>query len=273
MPKEPAPTVFQCGVPKSGNFWLYSAIQRLLLAAGREPGSFIQNQPIYQEAQSWTLSFPEQASIDVLDVRPKGYFARISSRFEQEITDLDAYLAQATHVWSHSRYRGELSDDLFSRVDCVIYIVRDPRDVLLSMTDFVFTPYMRRHFPNAHSDRASYLAERIETFPQQWAGHVNGYLDADPALGIRVLSYEAMKRDLGVALSQIAGWLSLDTLTRADISELAHALSFDAMRGSRPGHINRGQAERWRMGLSADQNAKIVDAAGDVLMRMGYAAE
>lgn len=267
------PVIFQCGVAKSGNFWLYTAIQKLLDAAGAEQRSFIQNQPIYREARAWTLSFPEQASIDVLDITPRAYFTRISSRFEQEITDLDAYLGQATHVWSHSPYRAGLSDAVFGRVNCVIYIVRDPRDALLSMADFVFTPYMRQHFPTAHDDRDAYLAERIDIFPKQWAGHVKGYLEADPALGIHILTYEEMKRDLKASLVRLAGWMGLDRLAEADLDRLTLELGFDAMRGTRPGHVNQGRAERWRTGLTAGQNARITEAAGAVMTQMGYALD
>jgi hypothetical protein len=267
------PVIFQCGVAKSGNFWLYTAIQKLLAAAGAEQSSFIQNQPIYRQAREWTLSFPEQATIDVLDITPQAYVTRISSRFEQAITDLDAYLAQATHIWSHSPYRAGLSDAVFRRVDSVIYIVRDPRDALLSMADFVFTPYMRQHFPTAHEDRGAYLAERIEIFPKQWAGHVKGYIDADPDLGIHILTYEAMKRDLKASLRDLAGWMGLAPLADADLDRLAASLSFDAMRGSRPGHVNQGRAERWRTGLTAEQNARIVEAAGVVMTQMGYALD
>lgn len=267
------PVIFQCGVAKSGNFWLYTAIQKLLDAAGVEQRSFIQNQPIYQQAKDWTLSFPEQASIDVLDITPQAYVTRISSRFEQEITDLDAYLAEATHVWSHSPYRAGLSDAVFKRVNCVIYIVRDPRDALLSMADFVFTPYMRQHFPTAHDDRDAYLAERIGIFPKQWAGHVKGYLEADPALGVHILTYEEMKRDLRGALLGLAGWMGLADIPRDEFDRLATSLSFEAMRGSRPGHINRGKAERWRTELTPEMNARIIEAAGPMMTQMGYALD
>lgn len=269
----PAPVIFQCGIAKSGNFWLYAAIQKLLAAAGADQRSFIQQQPIYQQAKDWALSFPEQASIDVLDITPQGYVTRISSRFEQGIGDLDAYLAEATHVWSHSAYRAGLSDAVFQRVNCMIYIVRDPRDVLLSMADFVFTPYMRQHFPTAHDDRDAFLAERIESFPAQWAGHVKGYLEASPMLGIHILTYEEMRRDLTASLGRLAGWMGLTTLTEADLEALAVSLSFDAMRGSRPGHVNQGRAERWRSGLTAEQNASVIAAAGGVMSKMGYALD
>lgn len=268
-----SPVVLQCGVAKSGNFWLYSAIQKLLAADERVQSSFIRQHPIFAEAKNWQLSFPEQASIDVLDITPTGYVTRISSRFEEAITNPADYMAQASHIWSHSPYRGALSDAVLRHADCIIYIVRDPRDVLLSMTDFVFTPYMRENFPTEHEDPAAYLADRITVFPEHWANHVRGYLEAEPGLGIHIVTYEEMRANLPRSLRRIARWLGISSQTPGDIRSLSVQLGFKAMRDRRPGHVNQGKSERWRTSLTEAQNAQVIASAGSLMRRFGYSVD
>ncbi|NJM16702.1 MAG: sulfotransferase domain-containing protein, partial [Bacteroidales bacterium] len=37
---------------------------------------------------------------------------------------------------------------VFPKFDKIVYIVRDPRDVALSMARFQFTPYMQTYYPH-----------------------------------------------------------------------------------------------------------------------------
>ncbi len=133
--------ILQNGYPKSGNYWLYKIIDNIYKQASIEKYSFIKNHPIYDIAKHWELSYPQQVDIDMIDVLYVGTFFRISSVFRRKIADFSQYVNQTSHVWSHSNYC-EKSAGVFNHFDKVIYIIRDPRDVLISSANFAFTPYM-----------------------------------------------------------------------------------------------------------------------------------
>lgn len=263
--------VLQNGMAKSGNYWLYSCIQALLAEAGVPMRSYIQNHKIYDDAKTWTLSFPEQASIDVIDVTSKGYFTQISSRFSEVIPDLDAYFGQVRHLWSHALYRGALSDAVYERCKAVFYIVRDPRDALLSQADFMFSDYGRTYLKPSAPDRETFISERLQSYPGHWRTHVGAHLDASASLPITFVLYEDMKTDLPGELGRMAVAMDLPPVTRARCEEIAEGLGFSAMKArSDSAHLNKGRSGRWRDVLTLDQQEWFHTAAGDVMERLGY---
>ena len=261
--------VLQIGVAKSGNFWLYKVLAGLLNAAGVPDRSFIKSHPIWDEAQHWRLSFPEQASIDVIDVTPHGYVTRISSRFEEAISDLDTFLVRSRHAWSHAPFRPGLSEPLLERTAPAIYIVRDPRDVLVSQADFAFTEYMRAHFPNPHVDADAYLSARCDEFPIHWRSHVASYVEAAQRGLAYFVFYEKLLADLPGEMRTLAQALELDVDDNA-IETLADALSFSSLRKGREGHVNKGVMGRWRKRLTTEENDLFLGQSGDLIRLLGY---
>jgi hypothetical protein len=63
--------LLQSGLPKSGNLWLHKILQESLRLGGIPRRSYIQTQPIYQEALTWP-GFSEQAGIDFIEIEPQG---------------------------------------------------------------------------------------------------------------------------------------------------------------------------------------------------------
>ncbi|MEE2525870.1 sulfotransferase domain-containing protein [Hyphobacterium sp. HN65] len=265
--------ILQNGMAKSGNYWLYNCLQTLMAEAGVPMRSYIQNHVIYKEARTWSLSFAEQASIDVMDITPEGYFTRISSKFSEEIIDLDAHFERVRHLWSHSPYRGAMSDAVYERCRAVFYIVRDPRDALLSQADFMFSEYGRTHLKATAADRDSFIEERTRAYPVHWAKHVGAHLGAQTRLPVTIIQYEAMKADLPGQLSRLASAMGLNDVTPARAEGLAAELGFNAMKArSNSAHLNKGRTGRWRSELTGEQQARFVEAAGELMTKLGYAA-
>ncbi len=94
--------LLQIGPPKCGNYWLYNILQQIYRLKGIPYRSFISNHPVYREAKNWDFSHSLQAGIDLIDIESGKCFYRISSIFRTPIHDLDEYLAQTNHVWTHS---------------------------------------------------------------------------------------------------------------------------------------------------------------------------
>lgn len=263
--------ILQNGMAKSGNYWLYRCLQALLADAGVPMRSYIQNHAVYSQAKTWSLSFPEQASIDVMDVTPDGYFTRISSKFSEEITDLDAYFGQVRHLWSHSPYREAKSDAVYARCKAVFYVYRDPRDALLSQADFMFSDYGKAYLNAGAGDRQSFLADRASSYPVHWRNHVEGHLAAADRHPICFMRYESMKADLTGELARMAAAMGLETPGAERLSKIAAGLGFDAMKArSDTGHLNKGRSGRWREALTPEQAGSFTRLAGGTMEKLGY---
>jgi aryl sulfotransferase len=260
--------VLQAGVPKSGNLWLYQMLERVWAEAGLARRRFITGHPIYQEAKSWQLSYPEQASVDVLDFERGRAFCRISSRFREEVSDLAGYCAQASHVWTHSTITDADLPQL-GRFDRIVYILRDPRDVAISMARFAFTPYMRAHYPHRSRSPETYLQRHLTRLTKYWVRHVGSWLRQRGRLALCFVCYERLLADFERELDRLLAFLDLE-LDAAARHRVQAAVSFSAMRASRPNHLRAGQSGGWRADLGRVQIAEVAEIAAPMLRLLGY---
>ncbi len=260
--------VLQAGVPKSGNLWLYQILESAWAEAGLERRRFITGHRVYEEAKGWPLSYPEQASVDVLDFERGRAFCRISSRFREEVGDVPGYCARASHVWTHSAITGADLPQL-GRFDRIVYILRDPRDVAISMARFAFTPYMVEHYPHRSRSPEEYLERHLTKLAKYWVQHVASWLRQRGHLVLRFVCYERLLADLPGELDGLLGFLQLE-LDAAARQRVQAAVAFEAMRATRPNHLRAGRSGGWRETLSAAQAAEVAAVAAPMLELLGY---
>lgn len=260
--------LLQSGVAKSGNYWLYTILQSLLRRTGQPTHTYIESQPIYAIARTWELSFPEQASIDTIDISDTGVFYRISSAFRWPVVDLDAYLARTTHVWTHSNIT-DRTDTVFGKFDKIVYIVRDPRDVALSTSRFLFTPYMRKFYPHMHATPDDYLQVSLAKQVRHWREHVAGHLAAAQRRNIYIVFYERLLADLKAELAALCRYLEIEPAD-ALLDAVQQDVSFEAMQGTSPGHVRKGTSRQWVDQMAASQKAAAVRQAGPLLELLHY---
>jgi aryl sulfotransferase len=260
--------VLQVGLAKSGNYWVYSILKQCLQQAGLPHTSFIQQQPIHGIAQSWDLSYEEQADIDVLDITNSGCFYCISSIFRHPVTDLDAYLQDTTHVWTHSRFC-DACREVFSKFDKVVHIIRDPRDAALSHARFMLTPYMKTYYPNDIESKQEYLETRLESKLRRWVEHVAPYLARADELDMHVVFYERFLLNFASELDRLLEYLdlSLDTEDRRAVEE---AVTFQSMKEKDPEHVQKGKAAKWRDQMSDEQKQRSRKITGPLLEKLDY---
>jgi aryl sulfotransferase len=260
--------VLQAGVPKSGNLWLYQILESVWAEAGLERRRFITGHPIYQKARTWPLSYPEQASVDVLDFERGRTFCRISSRFREEVEDLAGYCARASHVWTHAAITGADLPQL-GGFDRIVYILRDPRDVAISMARFAFTPYMQHHYPHRSRSPEDYLQRHLTKLAKYWVQHVGSWLRHRGNLPLAFVCYERLLADLPGELEHLLAFLGVE-LDAAARQRVQAAVSFDAMRTTRPNHLHAGRSGGWRETLSPAQIAKLGAVAAPMLRLFDY---
>lgn len=233
--------------------------------------SFIRQQAIYPLAKEWDLSYPEQADIDMLDVGPEYFFYRISSVFRMPIDSLEEYVSQTSHIWTHSDF-SPLCYPLFSQVDKVVYIIRDPRDRALSETRFAFTPYMLKYYPHGQSAQEAYLKNYFDQIINHWVWHVGNYLLQRSEVSIHFVFYERLLHDFHAELQRLLNYLEIPLDERAT-EKIASAVHFSSLKPEHSNHLRKGKSDRWKKQFSEEQKVKAQQLAGPLMSLLNYPLE
>ena len=260
--------ILQSGSPKCGNFWLYKIIQQVLKRSGGDTGSFIEQHPVYPLAQTWDLNFPEQCRIDVLEITDLQCRYRISSVFNMPIDDIEAYIAQTNHVWTHSPVC-QRSEEVFRLFDKKIYIIRDPRDRALSAAKYYCSDYMQKYFPQPETDPDQFLKKNFARLMQEWVWHVWDHLRLSQSHHIHVAFYEGFNTNFQQELTRLLDYLDVE-LPDIQKAELKHSTSFESLKEANPKHVKKGKSGHWVEKLTEKQieEAKII--AGPLIEYLGY---
>ncbi len=267
-----AGTVLEAGVPRSGNSWVYRILTSLYRAAGVPWRSYVENHPIHSEAKQWPLSLAGQADINMVSITPGGCQLGISYAFAEPITDFADFVRSCLVVWTHSPYDRRAAS-MFARFARVVYVIRDPRDVLVSMAHFRHTEYSRRFHPHAatRTPRA-YIDQNADDLAWFWVRHVISYLAVQSSLGVHVVFYERLGADTLGEVSALARALGLE-LGDSEVAAAAWAADFTAMRAESPQHLRSGRSGQWREELTAAQAQRVEELAGPLLGLLGYAGD
>lgn len=260
--------ILQSGKAKSGNFWLYTIIKEAMLEHGVPHTSYINQQPIYEKARSWNLSVEEQADIDVLQIEPEGCYYAISNRFQQKITNMDEYISIASHVWTHSMWIKEQAD-VFKKFNRIVYIVRDPRDVAISMARFAFKPYALQRHTHNELDPTSYLSNRLYGSMLSWVRHVGDYLLHSQTHNIHFVFYERLLHDYDNEAHRLFDYLGLN-LSTIQFNAVKQRVTHLEMQKINPNHVLKGQSCQWVEILSPSQNQRVLRIAGQLLEMLNY---
>jgi len=173
-------------------------------------------------------------------------------------------------------------------IDGAIHIVRDPRDIAVSYAGQLGVPPDRTIEVMADpgwfvAGQRSRLSEQLPQLISTWSAHVSSWLDA-PDFNVCTVRYEDLLADTPAKLTEIAGFLGLDTnaeaVTRAvDNARFENLQRQEAAAGFRekpdwmPRFFRRGQAGGWRDSLTPGQAARIERDHGETMMRLGYLPE
>jgi len=262
-------TILQAGVPKSGNYWLYSIIKNIQQQAGTEHRSYIQQHPIQEQAKNWQLSFAGQSSMDFLTVEGGQCYCRLSGVFREEIADIDDYIARCSQVWTHSDLN-PLAQSILPKFNKIIYIIRDPRDVAISYSKFAFTEHkLKNGSPHYEQSPETYLENRIEEMTRQWVQHVGSYLKYRTELNVYPIFYERLLNSFDSELEKLLAYLEIELSPEA-IATIKHNVAFKTMKQQSPKHLRKGSSGQWQEKLSDRQKQKVEQVAAPMLDLLGY---
>ncbi|WPP52627.1 sulfotransferase domain-containing protein [Catalinimonas niigatensis] len=260
--------ILQAGVAKSGNYWLYTLLQCIIKEANIKNKSYIKTEPIYPIAKNWNLSTKNQVDENVMDITNTGCFYRISSIYRRKIINVEDYVNQNTLVWTHSPFCSE-SKTVFPVFDKRVYIIRDVRDVMISMSKFMFTPYMQTHYPTEFDSADKFLENNVIRQAKSWANHVTSYLKYKDHYDVHIIFYERLLKEFDEELKKLLDYLNIN-LSQQQMNSISQEVSFDQMSKQNPSHVRKGGLYGWKKHLSSSQNISILNCIKPVLCALNY---
>jgi hypothetical protein len=167
----------------------------------------------------------------------------------------------------------------------VVHIVRDPRDVAVSLASHTGASLDLTIVRMADEDcvsgrHSSRLTTLLPQFVSSWTKHTMSWLDA-PEFVRMTIRYESLLTDTTGLLEAVAQFLELDA-PGAAIERSVKAARFEQLRNQEDSHgfrerpmgmerfFRRGIAGGWRDSLSEQQGLRIAKDHGRLMRQLGY---
>lgn len=269
--------IWLASYPKSGNTWLRNFLHHLMI----NPSQPLKPNQLHQ----FTLGGDHRAWYDKAHGGPtlmlsEAELATLRPRAQALMTGASP---DSVFVKTHSRVGDQGGTPLISP-ECsagAIYVVRDPRDVVLSGADHyglsIDDMITRMADPEA---KLGGNADNVISYLSSWSVHVDSWTGR-PTPQLLTLRYEDMEAKPLGTFGSIAKFLGLkvprDRLERAiRFSSFKVSQRLEAEHGfrERSNHAQRffrvGKSGQWRGQLSPEQIARLETDHGPVMRRFGY---
>jgi len=152
----------------------------------------------------------------------------------------------------------------------LIYIIRDPRDILVSLSNYAFTPYRLKYFPHNEKNPETYIKNRLGNCAFDWLNHVCHYLKHGKQLSIYFVFYERLLSNFNIELKRMLNHLGV-SLSEKAIEEIKREVSFETMKKQNKDHLRKGTYGQWVDVLTDAQVKQISELTGPLLKFLGYA--
>lgn len=245
--------IFLVTYPKSGTNWVGFFLACALLSKNKE-----------REEQNLTL------------VTYRNYVQNVNYEYRKDKT-IDSSISST----SPRIFTVHATQD--PRLKRVIYLVRDPRDVLAS---YYF--YQKRNNPSLKTSMKEFIEKSVirkEIWPCDWAEHVADWLNNASSHDLLFLRYEDLKLNPELWFSKILQFCNIE-LDAAQLSEAIENSSFENMsrlessygmkgqsNNSEIKFMRKGRAGGWREDLDLDSVRLIQQEYGSLMRKLGYQIE
>ncbi|MBK1696898.1 sulfotransferase domain-containing protein [Rhodovibrio salinarum] len=267
--------------PKSGNTWMRAFLANLLMAKEHPLSLNEIGEACASEANiAWYLpllkghqsSLEDLSHPEIMELRPKA---------QKRITEVNK---NDVFIKTHNLH-GLLHDKPLIRDDLTLgflYIIRDPRDVVISGADHwgVTIDEMLDCMAEPTAETAPMPGRQVFEKLGTWSMHVDSWMSGETRKRLSV-RYEDLLRDpikyftkigMGLGLSkdrariqQVVEWTSFSKLREMESQEDFVERSVNSER-----FFRSGKAGGWRKQLSPKQVARIERDHGEVMRRFGY---
>lgn len=256
--------IIQAGMAKSGNYWVWKVLDLTLKAAFGDPSKYIVKYKDFQNLKNKRFTHEDQLYTDVLDVDMSGYYFRVGPYFKEKIYDIDDYIDNAQHIWTHSKYHPNFVKVL-NRIEKTVYIIRHPADIAISQANFAFTPYIMKGRPHYEKNPQEYLQNRLEWSLYSWRQNVTGWL-ANMPKNSHILFYDNLKNDFDNEYQKLLSFLGV-CLSNEDYELIKNSVSAENMNKKNPDHVRKSGSNLF---LRKKDQEMINDIVGPVLDKLKY---
>jgi aryl sulfotransferase len=276
--------VWLASYPKSGNTWVRALLANYLSGSDAavdinelEIGLGMSFRPVFDELMGVESSDLTRTEID------RGLplvYAALAARERRRPFFLKVHDAWRVNDLGHPVFPREATA-------AVIYVVRDPRDVAVSLA---FHAGMSIEaaidaMNNGPRDLFHSPGSLSESFPQYlgtWSGHASSWLDDAPC-SPHVVRYEDLSEAPGVTLRGVLEAVGIPVV-ESRVQHAVRCARFDLLREqerqkgfrerplSSDAFFRQGQAGTWSSSLTASQASRLWGAHAHVMTRFGYAA-
>ncbi len=269
--------IWLASYPKSGNTWMRSFLQNLMVGQQKTVHINELSQFTYGDGQKFWFEQAANSPLDGLSdeqkmkLTPKAHMLMTRSR------------PQSVFVKTHN-WMGFTHDTPLITMDATagaIHIIRNPLDVSISLAHhFGFSIDEAIDFMN---DSEAFTLEDDYKMPQyygSWSDHTKSWEQFNPDFIHRV-RYEDMLTKPGKTFSNVVKFLQLK-FPKSSIAKAIKKSSFKTLQAQeqQDGFLERsdkaerffrsGKAGEWKRVLTSEQVAKITDTHYDVMEKYGY---
>jgi hypothetical protein len=282
---------FLASYPKSGNTWCRSFLTNLMRPSGQaaaigglSAGSLLSNRATFDAVAGFPSSEMTEDEIDILTREVCRRIALVDVRaFTKQLFEADKPLVVKTHA-AFRVARDGLPVFPGDAIRGVVLIVRDPRDVAVSLSCFfgysVDTAIDRMASDTCLNRQEEGAAMSLPERLLSWSGHAASWLD-ESGLPVHLVRYEDLIASPLSAFGAVANFLGL----RADaaaVEAAVHHSRFEELRSQEErtgfvlapptGHpfFRKGVVGGWREALTEEQRLRIEEAHSTVMQRLGY---
>lgn len=265
----PDPRLLVLGYPKCGNVWLRGLLADLLRAAGIQFRQLMPDYPVAQALEAMDLGIKDQARQDQVRFEPLRAYQDIPNVFTWPIPDIHAYATATSMAHSHSLWQPE-TDWMIRAFSHRVLIIRDPRDVAVSWSRWMFSPFNRLHRPTVHTTPEALLADDLPRRVVEWTMHQQSWLQGAAAdLSLHVVFYEQLMENTPRELGRIARYLGLK-VGDEELTQVADRHVLEEIKKRQPHHVFRGGWGGWLEHLDDRQIHTAQRLCGPMLKLLGY---
>ena len=234
--------VFLCTYPKSGTTWLGYLIAQALK---QDPDEQIDLKSMYTRVPDVNLLYTKRGSLEQYSQLP----------------DPRIFLCHATFN---------------ERLPRVVYVIRDPRDALVS-----YWHYQRFLHKGYDRSLADFIAAD-DHWPCEWDQHVASWLLPQRHPNFMLVRYEQLHQDAARILRDVLKFAG-KTCSEESIQAAVASSRFDRMRATEEAHgvigkegdsdarfVRKGRAGGWRQEMDETALAILEEKFGDVMRRVGH---
>jgi len=274
MASFPSGLVWLASYPKSGNTWMRVLLANLLSA--REEPADINNLSDHEPLMGrWRFADDMLVDPDLLHWRELQRIRPI------QCDHAATSLTEPFFCKTHDRFEGQDGQPVLGKAArAALYLVRDPRDVAISLA---------HHASISVDDAIDWMNDptrmsggelQLPYLLGDWSGHVQGWTE-QALVPTLILRYENMRRDTAKTVRDVVAFLG-GQADAAEIHRAVHHSSLEELqrqeatkgfRESRPGQerfFRSGRVGEWRDVLNPAQLQAIEGHFAPTMLRWGY---